>query len=839
MSSRPAPPHSATGDTAPIDANPDDAALLDAGLTDQQVRHRAEAGRANAQPQNTSRSLWSIVSTHLFTMFNLVIGLCALAIIVLGRWLDLLFCLAAVANVLIGVVQEYSAKRKLDGIALLNQSNNTVLRSGRRQQVPPSQVVLDDAVILHQGDQVPVDGRVLESAGLSVDESLLTGESDPVFKRPGDPVLSGTSVLAGSATVRATRVGADSHINQLTVQARQFVKIGSELRAALEKVAKWLTFALVPLVAVIVHGQVMAEGGWSFVLSQRALESPLVATVAGVTTMIPQGLALMTTISFALASLSLAQRKVLIQEQPAVELLARVDTVCLDKTGTLTEGTIVFNETLGPDSPEDHGDVASPAWQHVLGWFGASPNANSTALALGEQFPLSEEQHQHLDDLLFRHTAFSADRRWSSASFGGDDLAGTWVLGAPEPLLARLENGPEHDRWAQLCSEQASAGLRTMLLARGEDQPEGTEGTLPVRLHPVVVLTFKEKVREDAAETLRYFHDQGVQLKVISGDNPRTVTAVAREVGMEVSGPGVEGHGLPEDPQELADVATQNTVFGRVSPQQKKDLVQALQSRGHVVAMTGDGINDTLALKHADLGIAMGDSAAATKAVSRMVLLDSKFSRLPHVLAEGRTVIANIERLAHLFLAKTCYAVLFAVVFSLLFWQYPMLPRQASTMDALMIGIPSFFLAMVPNPRRYVSGFLNRALRFAVPTGVVMVLGLLVLNIYLRNSSEITLPQLHTASFITLTLMGLWTLNVCSRPLNKWKILLMGSMHAGLVLVLVVPVSLWYHQFELPTTPVLAVSVGIAAVVCGLIEIIHRIHMSRISLAPQDPVPAS
>ncbi|MEV4899989.1 HAD-IC family P-type ATPase [Citricoccus sp. NPDC055426] len=862
---------------APL-SRPDDEVLRTIGLDGAAVALREGKHLVNRQPRDTSRSLWTILRVHILTLFNLAIAACAASIILLGRWFDLVFCLAAVANVVIGVIQEYTAKRKLDAIALLHQDAARVLRDGVEGPVHLEDIVLDDAVVLRRGDQVPADGVVLSADGLDIDESLLTGESDAVGKRPGDPVLSGSAVLSGTGLVRVTAVGADSHASQLAIEARRFAKVPSELRGALDTVAKWLTIALVPIVALIVNGQVQAVGGWARALEDGVLEPAVVASVAAITSMIPQGLALMTTISFAVAALKLAREEVLIQEQPAVEILARVDTVCLDKTGTLTEGRIVFDQATFLTEAPGLRDAGS----QVLAWFGGDPNANPTALALAAPFTAPPAQAPTAQ------VAFSSERRWSAVAFGPlphrrphppqpagqrlehdggahlgpagppDAVAGAWVLGAPEALLpaAGCAAGTR-ERVERLCAETTSRGLRTMVLCRsrrpagdetwfggGDDGGGGGGGvTLPPVLEPVALLTFREKVRDDARDTLEYFRAQDVALKVISGDHPRTVAAVAREVGLPVTGDGYDARELPEDPEERRAVLAEHSVFGRVSPEQKKGMVVALQESGHVVAMTGDGINDALALKTADLGIAMGNGAPATKAVSRMVLLDSRFSRLPKVLAEGRQVIANMEQLAHLYLTKTAYAVLFGVVFSLLAWQYPLLPRQASTVDFLMIGLPTFFLALVPNQRRYVPGFLGRALRFALPSGVVILAGMLAVNGYARwfagftggaesvgvasAAGEVSLQQVQTASVITLTLMGLWVLNLISRPMTRFKLTLVASMYVLLMLVLLIPASRTFHQFELPPPDLAVAAVGIGAVACLLLEGIHQFHRRR------------
>lgn len=832
----------------------DDADLLRHGLTDQQVQTRITSGLVNVQPEDSSRSLATILRTHLLTLFNLVIFLCAVGIILMGRWLDLLFAIAGVSNIVIGVVQEYSAKLKLDRIALLHQDGIMVRRNGANVEINIEEAVLDDVVYLRAGDQVPADGLVLASESLDIDESLITGEADPVYKHIGSTVLSGTSVVTGNGYFRITGVGHDSHAARLTKRARKFTKAHSELRSGLDRVASWITIALVPLIAVVAWGQIKALGGWQQVVDDGSFNTALIATIAGITTMIPQGLALMTTISFAVAALTLGSKKVLIQEQPAVEILARVDTVCLDKTGTLTEGVMQFSSAKAL-AATDHG------WKLVLGHIGADPNANTTAVALREPFPQSPPLPQ--TDAI----AFASERRWSAFAFGNiqdtQASAGAWVLGAPEALIDALSvDTVARAELHESAKRLSSSGKRTMLLAHSTTPSRsastthpwfGEHAVLPGDLYPAAVVTFEEKVRDDARETLEYFQQQGVELKVISGDSPHTVAAVARQIGWDHPDSGYDARNLPNNIEDMAAVMQEHSVFGRVSPDQKEQMVKALQHREHVVAMTGDGVNDALAVKTADLGIAMGDAAAATKAVSRLVLLDSKFSRLPSVLAEGRKVIANMERLAHLFLAKTAYAFLFVLLFSLLAWQYPALPRQMSTADFLFIGLASFILALMPNPRRYVAGFLSRALKFALPTGVMLVAVLWGINWYARvwagdfsgvlpyasedPGAPLVMEQLQTATFITLTLAGLWLLNVISRPLNWQKIGMLIALHIIFILVLVVPLSQWYHHFILPPTPIIIAAVGIAALGALGIEVIHRIHDARMGLAPDDPRP--
>lgn len=804
---------------------PPDSVLEVGGLTDQQVADRQIAGLVNTQNNATSRSTATIIRTHLFTMFNLVLGLCGLAVILVGSWLDTLFLLAAIANVVIGFTQEFSAKRQLDRIALLRRDPAITLRDGKLIPVGLDELVLDDVVLLKRGDQVPADAVVLTSDGLELDESLLTGENDPVGKQPGDGVLSASSVIGGSGRVRLTAVGAASRAAKITAEARQFTTIHSELRTGMERVVTWITWALVPIIAIVLNGQMQAAGGWQLALDSGAWRDALITSVSSVAAMIPQGLALMTTISFAVASVKLARTEVLIQEQPAVEMLARVDTVCFDKTGTLTEGGVAFNSVLPLDlSPgEDVGtrleaeeqSISVPGtvtgWQGALAWFGADENANPTAAALHPAFG-------EVPALAATGTLpFSSALRFSAVEFTD---TGAWVLGAPEALL------PVEHPARQTAEHLATSGLRTMVLAHALAlvREEGkVSPVLPSQLTPQLFVTFREQVRAEAPATLAYFREQGIDLKVFSGDNPRTVAAAARLAGMDVTSGAVDASALPETGEKLAQAATNYSVFGRVSPEQKKNMVLALKSQGRTVAMTGDGINDALALKYADLGIAMGNAAPATKAVSRLILLDGRFDRLPGVLAEGRKIIANIERVTNLFLTKTAFAILLGITLGLLCWNFPFLPRQYSTADLLIVGGPAFLLTMLPNTRHYVSGFLQRALHFALPAALVITCVLVFVNGYGRTQGESTM-HLQTATFSALALMGIYNISTVLRPFKLVGLAIVGGMYAGLILVLLLPPSLWYHQFSMPQGAYLLATLASAVLGCFFLEVNLRLH---------------
>lgn len=798
------------------------------GLSHHDVAARLESGLDNRVPDKTSRSLWQIFQANVFTLFNAIVGGSFLVVLLLGRWQDALFGLAAAGNAVIGVIQEFRAKQSLDRLAILDAPRARVLREGEIQDIATADVVRDDVLVLRAGDQVTADAAVLETAGLEADESLLTGESDPVGKEPGAEVLSGSLVVAGHGKARVIRVGAESFASQLTADARRFSLVNSEIRNGLNRVLRWIAWAILPVAVLVANGELQARGGWQHALASGEWTASLVGVIASVIAMVPLGLVLLTSVAFAVGGLRLAGHKVLIQELAAVEGLARVDVLCMDKTGTLTEGGLKFESV--------HQLTASPevGWEQALGWFAAEPEANATARSLAAAFE---------DDGGFQsisYVPFSSARKWSGVSFvARNGSTPTWILGAPEVVLAaakgnRAEAGsdssPGHVRVLEQAGELARGGLRTLLLAGADGLPDGGPvASLPAELRPAALVTFREEPRPDAEQTLQFFRNEGVAVKIISGDDPRTVAAIARRVGLEVSG-GFDARTLPEDPAQLEVVMEQNTVFGRVSPHQKKDMVLALQRRGHTVAMTGDGVNDALALKTADLGIAMDSAAPATKAVARLVLLDGRFDRLPEVVAEGRRVIANIERVSSLFLSKTAYSVAIAASFGLLQWTFPFLPRQLSFTDGLTIGIPAFFLALMPNVRRYQPGFLRRSLWFSLPAGLIVAGSLLVLNGLAATTADAGPEALRSASVLSLSVAGLWILAAVSRPLNAGRIGVLAAMCAALIILLNLPPAQDFFILAWPPPDLLIAALaagGSAGLAIELLSWFHRRKFPR------------
>ncbi len=774
------------------------------GLASAEVQNRIEHGQTNAFTQKTSRSAWSIIKANTFTLFNGIIGICFVILASLGHWQDMLFGFSAFFNTVIGSLQEFRAKKALDKLALINAQNAVVVRDAKEQQIPITDIVLDDLMVLRAGDEIPADAIVVDSYGLQLDQSMLTGESDAIDKTKGDEVLSGSVVVAGSGFAVVNRVGADSFANRFASEARRFSLVSSELRGSINKVLTFVAWAIGPVIVLLVGSQIIAIGGWSHVSAPGVMDHILVNTIALVVAMIPLGLVLITSVSFAIGAVKLTQKQVLVKELAAVEGLARVDMICLDKTGTLTEGTISFNKSyeLGEGSKHD--------WRSVLAWYAIQPGANATARSLGTEFRDVPGQSY------IREIQFSSARKWSAVSFSKGVVKGTWVFGGPEMVFPK--GSPE---LKQKSEKLAQTGQRTLVLGYSTEPLDDKE-SLPKNLKPVALLAFQETIRSDAAQTLAYFKEQGVNVRIISGDNPDTVAAIARLVGLDAKS-GFDARELPEDDKQLAEVLENNIVFGRVTPEQKQRMVTALQSSGYTVAMTGDGVNDTLAIKQADMGIAMNSGSAAAKAVARLILLDGQFSHLPEVVEQGRQVIANIERISMLFLTKTTYAFGLAVALSLMLLPFPFLPRQESIVDGLTIGIPAFFFALLPNKKRYRPGFLKRSLSFAIPSGIVITAAIAT---YASTAGAMGIDEkmLRTGATLLLVVLGLWILVALSRPLNTLKTIIITSMVAGLVLVFSIPPLVKVLGLVDINESVAALVASLALLSICLIEVIRIIH---------------
>lgn len=736
------------------------------GLTQAQVSERVADGRVNTSVQKTSRSFGEIICSNVLTRYNAILGGLLVIILLFGAINDGLFGLVLILNSLIGIIQEIRAKHTLDRLSLITAPKARVIREGQTAEIPYDQVVVDDLLRLGPGDQVVVDGIVLASSGLEIDESMLTGESLPVRKALDEEVLSGSYTLAGTGICRAVRVGSEAYAQKITEQARDFSLSKSELRTGINGILKWIFYSLIPIAGLLWYSQIRAG---------LPIHEAMIATVAGIVGIIPQGLVLLTSITFALSIISLGRQRVLVQELPAVEVLARVDVFCVDKTGTLTDGSLQLGEVFelgsGYDIPGALGAICA-----------ASAHKNPTLAAIEENYP----------DPGWSQTGtvpFSPQRKWSYAGFGDH---GHWLLGAPEILMTTM--APD-DRIRELADTQARAGYRVLMLAAGEDQPEDYH--LPEPLHPVALITIAETIREDVAPAMTYFREQQVTVKVISGDNPHTAQSIAARAGILTRGEPIDARTLPEDEAELAEIMESNDVFGRVTPSQKQRMVRALQAKNHVVAMTGDGVNDVLALKEADLGLAMGSGVTATKSVARIVLLDGRFSTLPKIVGEGRRLMANMELVANLFLFKTITVMLIDLVTAVSGMPFPFLPRHLTLVGELSIGIPAFFLALEPNIRRYRPGFVKRILQFVIPIGSLAG-SFTLITFYLAVHQGALPEEAKTAATLTLLLSALWVLLILIQPLTRLRVILTAGLIVLMILIFALPFARAFFALHFP-----------------------------------------
>lgn len=774
------------------------------GLTAAEVAERVARGEVNDIPVRSSRSTGEIVRANVFTRFNALIGVLWAIVLVVAPIQDSLFGFVIIANTGIGIIQELRAKKTLDGLAVIGEAKPVVRRDGVAAGISTSGIVLGDIVELGPGAKVVVDGEIVEADSLEVDESLLTGEADPVLKHPGDTVMSGSFVVSGGGAFRATKVGREAYAAQLAEEASRFTLVQSELRTGISTILKYVTWMMIPTAIGLIISLLVAE--------KREFKDSVARTIGGIVPMIPEGLVLLTSVAFAIGVIRLGRKQCLVQELPAIEGLARVDVVCLDKTGTLTEGGMDVTE-LRPLNGGDEAYVRT-----VLGAIGASdPRPNASLKAIIDAYP--DESGWHATAAL----PFSSARKYSGATFEGDPEGGGgpvgWLLGAPDILL------PADDPTLTEIDSLNEQGLRVLLLARVEgaaalDAPDVTDGA---RATALVVL--EQRLRPDAAETLTYFADQDVQAKVISGDNAVSVGAVAAQLGLPGADRTVDARLLPGDRDEMAAALESASVFGRVSPQQKREMVGALQSHGHTVAMTGDGVNDVLALKDADIGVAMGSGSEATRAVAQIVLLNNSFSTLPSVVAEGRRVIGNITRVATLFLTKTVYSVLLAILVVCTQVEYPFLPRHLTLISTLTIGVPAFFLALAPNKERAQPNFVRRVMRYSVPSGVIASATTFTTYLLARShySGSGSLSAETSAATLTLFLVSMWVLVIIARPYTWWRVVLVLAMGFLFLLVLAVPWLQDFFALKLVGTTLPWTAVVIAGVGAVLLEVAWRL----------------
>jgi cation-transporting ATPase E len=772
--------------------------LINTGLTDAEVARRVAEGKTNDVPTRAARSVSDIVRANVFTRINAILGVLLIIVLSTGSVINGAFGLLIIANSAIGIIQELRAKQTLDKLAIVGQTKPLVRRQSGTTAVPPSDVVLDDIIELGPGDQIIVDGEVIEDANLEVDESLLTGEADPIAKDPGDQVMSGSFVVAGSGAYRATKVGREAYAAKLAEEASKFTLVNSELRTGINKILQFITYLLIPGGLLIIYTQLFTtNAGW---------RESVLRMVGALVPMVPEGLVLMTSIAFAVGVIRLGRRQCLVNELPAIEGLARVDVVCADKTGTLTENGMRVSDL----KPLGEGDVVNILAQ--LAADDTRPNASMAAIAEAYKMP---------PGWTATVTApFKSATKWSGASYGEH---GNWVIGAPDVLLDA--SSPEAEQAEQI----GALGLRVLLLGSSDlsvDHPDA-----PGRVAPAALVVLEQRIRPDARDTLDYFAAQSVSIKVISGDNAVSVGAVASSLGLE--GQTLDARQLPDEPHQLADTLEEYTTFGRVRPDQKRAMVHALQSRGHTVAMTGDGVNDVLALKDADIGVAMGSGSSASRAVAQIVLLDNKFATLPYVVGEGRRVIGNIERVSNLFLTKTVYSVLLAIFVGLaglsskLFGSDPLLfpfqPIHVTIAAWFTIGIPAFVLSLAPNNERAHPGFVRRVMTSALPSGLVV--GIATFTSYLvayqgREATPVEQTQASTAALITLLVTAIWVLAVVARPYQWWRVALVSVSALAYVVIFSIPQAQELFMLNTSNVAIASMALGIGIVGAAIIEVV-------------------
>jgi len=763
------------------------------GLSEAQVKERVRSGKANGLQPTTGRTVGQIVRANVLTRFNAILGSLFVVAVVVGPLQDALFGIVLVANTAIGIFQEVRSKRTLDRLAVLAAPRCHVVRSGRAFDIPFEQIVVDDVIEVRRGDQIAVDGQVLTSQGLEVDESLLTGEAEAVPKPTGELVLSGTFAVAGSGRLRATGVGEASYARVLEAEARKFRLIRSELQQGTNEILRLVTWVMIPLGIALFVTQLFR--------SHQSSADALRGSVAGVAAMVPQGLVLLTSMAFAVGALRLARHRVLVQELAAVEGLARVDVLCIDKTGTLTEPGLQLADI------EVLSDLPRAEVEQILAAVAAAdpaPNATIGALAqLGAGEPTWRIRSQ---------VPFSSSRKWSAVNFVDH---GAWVLGASQVVLPEDES-----RVTARTREHERSARRVLILARA---PEPVElAPLPATLEPVALIVLAEQLRTDAAATVRYLLEQGMTIKVLSGDAPETVAQVANRLGIPSPGAAQDAGRLADEPA-LRSALDATNLLGRIRPEQKLAVVNILQSQGHVVAMVGDGVNDVQALKQADIGIAMGSGSQSSRSVARVVLLDSAFSAVPRILAEGRKVIANIERVANLFITKTVYAALLAAAIVVGAEPYPFFPRHLTIVDTLTIGVPGFFLAFESASPRAVPGFTRRVLRFTIPAGTVTAAATFASYLVARAWPDTSLAQARTAALLAVFAMAMWVLVLIARPFNPARVTLVASMATAFVVLFCISLSRRVFALELPPTAVIVVTGFIVVAAIGALTLWRRI----------------
>lgn len=746
------------------------------GLTNEQVKQRIDEGKVNANENPNTRTYKQIVLENTLTFFNFLNLVLLVLVLVVGSFKNSMFVMIIIINTVIGIIQEIRAKKTIDKLAILTESKAVVLREGKRRSISTEELVLDDLIFLKTGDQIPADAKVLEGS-LEVNESLLTGEADNLSKNVGDELFSGSFVTSGEACCQVIHVGKDNYAAQITSEAKEFKRHNSELRNSLNAILKVISIIILPLGIMLFYKQYYLVGD--------NFKDSIVNMVAAVLGMIPEGLVLLTSVALTLGALVLARKNTLVQELYCIETLARVDTLCLDKTGTITEGTMCVDrvevwkeetenektevsevseedkkeQTLVSEESEQQADFSVGEVERAMrNIMAVLHDNNSTAEALRKRFPMKK-------DMVLHHIVpFSSDRKFSGAAF---EQEGTYLMGAAQFLFP-----DDYKGLMGICQKYAGEGFRILVLAHSSNICEGTE--IPPDLKPMALFLLTDVIRQEAPETLQFFDSQGVDLKVISGDDPVTVASIARKAGLKNADRYIDATTI-QTQEQMENAVAECSVFGRVTPQQKKQMVQALKKQGHTVAMTGDGVNDVLALKEADCSVAMAQGSDAAKNIANVVLLDSNFSAMPHIVNQGRRVVNNIRMAASMFLIKTIFSVCLSLLTIFFGEAYPFEPIQMSLISACAVGIPTFLLAQENNYNKIDHTFLRHVFINAFPaavtiTGCVFVVMLVCQDVYHSNA------MLNTACVLVTGWNYMAALKTVYSPLSRYRKVIIYGM---------------------------------------------------------------
>lgn len=767
------------------------------GLSNEEVLKRKEDGKVNYIPKAPSRTIWQIIRANLFTSFNAINLILAAIIILAGSPKNSLFVGVIVCNTLIGVAQELRAKETLEKLSVVSMVKAKVLREGETKEIPASEIVLDDIIYLENGIQIMVDAEVVYSNGLEIDESMITGESDSISKKLKDNLYSGSFVVAGEGYARVTKIGKQTYSSILAEEAKKFKVINSELRNAINKIFKILIWIIIPVSILLTVAQLKATGNdW---------RSAMIGTVSGIIGMIPEGLMLLTSATFIVSIVKLGKHDTLVQELCATEVLARVDVLCLDKTGTITQGNLKLSDirNIGSRSDKEIDEILSVLIHNL-------PSNNPTQKAILDKYTSYNNEVKCI-----KKVVFSSKRKWGGAKFEG---LGTWVLGAPEIILKE-----KYNLIKGAVEEEAKKGKRVLLLANVCN--DVLEDELTGKIESAALILIEDIIRKEAPEVLAYFEKQGVEVKIISGDSPITVSEVARRAGVNEWKNYIDAKELPDDNDKFREIVRKTKVFGRVTPHEKKRIVKALQEDGHTVAMTGDGVNDVLALKTSDCGIAMANGSDATKAVAQLVLMKSDFSALPKVVEEGRKQIQNLERVSELFLSKTIFSIFVSVIASILLIEFPIDPIQLSLVGSCAIGIPGFFLALLPSTGKVEKGFLERVLTVSIPNGLILAIFTTSTFVIARHiGSDITYSK--TAALLLFAGISMMILIRVARPLTKFKMGLCIAMFSIMALAFLTPVGRLIFSLERLKLRhwiiSLAVIFGSGPLITELVDILRR-----------------